>query len=126
MAATIDRSTPLAPSDDTSLGKICSLLTSKDDTSRFVGLALLKSVLDNCPDLRSDPAAILAVWKSISSKFLHRLLRSGCRKGDDGKNMLDLAVSVIHTFVLLLPDHEKQEEKMVGRIGSLVEALVPR
>ncbi|KAJ2898612.1 hypothetical protein MKZ38_003809 [Zalerion maritima] len=118
---------PPNPSDPTTLEKITTLLkTKKDDTSRFVGLALLKSVLDNSSGLRSDPAIITQLWRSISPKFLDRLLRSGGGKGDDNaKNMLSLAVSVLHTFAVLLPEEEKGDERAVDRIEGLVEALVP-
>lgn len=75
-----------APEQDTeavpSIAKIQGLLRSKDDTSRFVGLALLKSVLDNSPDLQKDDGVIQGLWDSISPKFLARLLKSGSQPGD--------------------------------------------
>ncbi|RYP41470.1 hypothetical protein DL767_000975 [Monosporascus sp. MG133] len=86
---------------DTSVEKIQQYLKAKDDTSRFVGLALLKSVLDNSPTLQSDGETITSLWNSISPKFLDRLLRTGSRAGPDqkdSKDMLDLAVAVLHTF----------------------------
>ena len=103
--------------------KIQEFLKSKDDTSRFVGLALLKSVIDNSAALRQDEASILELWESISPKFLDRLLKSG-QKGS--RDMLDLAVSVIHTFSRLLPDEARRQSRLTGRVSPLVAALLKR
>lgn len=124
-------STSAVPPDEQqrSLDKIQALLKSKDDTSRFVGLALLKSVLDNSQDIRNDERSIVSLWESISSKFLDRLMRTGSSgegAGQNAKDMLDLAVSVLHTFVNLLPDHAKAGSKLVGKIPLLVSCLVRR
>lgn len=109
--------------------KIEELLKSKDDTSRFVGLALLKSVLDNSAEIQTDEATIVSLWESVPPRFLDRLLRtgSGSRASQkDGKDMLDIAVAVLHTFASLLPDDAKRESKLVGRIPLLTAALLPR
>ncbi|KAK4230821.1 Neurochondrin-domain-containing protein [Podospora fimiseda] len=110
-----------------SIQKIQTLLGAKDDTSRFVGLALLKSILDNTPELRSNEEAIVTLWGSISHKFLDRLIRTGSKQQsskEDAKNMLDLAVSVLHTFATLLPEDARKESKMVDRIPQLVACLL--
>ena len=112
-----------------SVQKIQTLLKTKDDTSRFVGLALLKSVLDNSETLRDDQDLILTLWESIPPKFIDRLLRTG-QQGQsasrkNAKDMLDLAVSVLHTFTALVPV-EKRDDKFVGRIPRLVASLVQR
>lgn len=107
--------------------KIQGLLRAKDDTSRFVGLALLKSVLDNSPQLREDETAIAALWQSVSPKFLDRLLRSGSKRpslGEDARDMIDIAVAVLHTFSALLPDNVKQDSTLVGRIPALVSVVL--
>lgn len=112
-----------------SLDQIQSMLKAKDDTSRFVGLALLKSVLDNSEELRNDADTVSGLWGSISPKFLDRLLKTGSstQSGQkDAKNMLDLSVSVIHTFVLLLPDQAKRDKRLVGRMPLLVSSLLRR
>ena len=110
-----------------SLQKIQYLLKSKDDTARFVGLAILKSALDNSPELRQDEDAVTALWVSISPNFLDRLLRTGSgektQPQKEAKEMLDLAVSVIHTFAVLLPDNEKAGSKFYARIPRLVSCL---
>ncbi|KAK1769142.1 e9b59b6a-f39c-4d2a-9b94-75afe2ab05bc [Phialemonium atrogriseum] len=116
-----------APSDEQqrSIEKIQTLLKSKDDTSRFVGLALLKSVLDNSQDVRDDEQSILSLWESISPKFLDRLMRTGSgQTAQNAKDMLDLAVSVLHIFANLLPDHAKGDPRFVGKIPPLVSCLV--
>lgn len=109
--------------------KIQALLKTKDDTSRFVGLALLKSVLDNSPQLREDEATITALWQSVSPKFLDRLLRSRSKKSSsskDAKDMIDIAVSVLHIFSSLLPDHCKTDASLVSRIPALVPVVLQR
>ncbi|UNI21514.1 hypothetical protein JDV02_007497 [Purpureocillium takamizusanense] len=106
---------------------IHELLRTKDDTKRFVGLAMLKSVLDNSPQLREDHQLVQALWSSISAKFLDRLLKTGSKSSSSNhtaRNMLDLAVSVLHTFIALLPQESRGEAKLTGRIPGLVNALL--
>jgi hypothetical protein len=119
-----------------SVHKVKTLLRAKDDTSRFVGLALLKSVLDNTPELRNDEEAVVSLWGSIPSKFLDRLIRTGSKQHKsaaasssdssrkDTNDMLDLAVSVLHTFAVLLPENAKQNPKLLDRIPQLVAGLL--
>lgn len=112
----------------TSFETMQDLLQSKDDTSRFVGLALLKPVLDNA-QLAQDPEQLRKLWEAISPKFLDRLLRA--RPNDtiskaEAQNMVDLAASVLHTFTALLPEGSREERRLVGRTGPLVKALVER
>ncbi|KAH8909620.1 DUF1941-domain-containing protein [Coniochaeta sp. PMI_546] len=126
MAEASDRARDPAGDGAPSLQKIQSLLKSKDDTARFVGLAMLKAALDNSPELRQDQEAVVALWVSISPKFLDRLLRTGSGENPsqkEGKEMLDLAVSVIHIFAVLLPDNEKAGSKFFDRIPRLVTCL---
>ncbi|RYP47406.1 hypothetical protein DL768_006521 [Monosporascus sp. mg162] len=112
---------------DTSVEKVQQYLKAKDDTSRFVGLALLKSILDNSPTLQSDEETITSLWNSISPKFLDRLLRTGSRAGPDqkdSKDMLDLAVAVLRTFTVLLPDEAKQDASSKETAGVIIETLL--
>lgn len=107
--------------------KIRHLLRAKDDTQRFVGLALLKSVLDNSPPLRRDEQAVQLLWESLSSRFLDRLLSTGSNPANaNAKQMLDLAVSVLHTFAALLPSPSRAEPKFTGRVPGLVDAVLHR
>lgn len=109
--------------------RIQHLLKTKNDTSRFVGLALLKSVLDNSPQLREDEEAVTTLWQSVSPKFLDRLLRSGAKQGHsskDARDMIDIAVAVVHIFSVLLPDESKKDQSLVGRIPALVSVVLHR
>ncbi|KAF8857174.1 DUF1941-domain-containing protein [Acephala macrosclerotiorum] len=108
------------------LQKMQDLLRAKDDTSRFVGLALLKSVLDN-GHLTQESEALRDMWESLSPKFLDRLLRA--RQNEkisqtDSKDMVDLAVAVLHTLTILLPDDCRRDKRLTGRTAPLVKALV--
>ncbi|KAJ4292248.1 hypothetical protein N0V88_005879 [Collariella sp. IMI 366227] len=115
---------------DGSIQKIKTFLGAKDDTSRFVGLALLKSVLDNNSELRSNEEAVASLWESIPSRFLDRLIRTGSKQkpagssGKESNDMLDLAVSVLHTFASLLPENTNQDGKIIDRIPQLVACLL--
>ena len=110
-----------------SIQKIQTLLKTKDDTSRFVGLALLKSVLDNSQELREDEEAVTTLWESIPPKFLDRMIKTGSRPNasrNDGQHMLDIVVAILHTFVSLLPERLARDEKMLDRIPHLVACLL--
>lgn len=123
-AAAINEEVEATPS---TLAKIEELLKTKDDTQRFVGLALLRSVLDNSEEIRQNGPLIQHFWSCISSKFLDRLIRMGSKPSKpDAKEMLDLAVSVIYTFAILLPEGRKGQSKLVDRIPKLVEATLYR
>ncbi len=116
------------------LEQILSLLSSRDDTSRFVGLALLKSLLDNHEALRSDPDITAKCWAAVPASFLDRLLRSNtsisgneaaeksARSVEETSNMVDLAVGVIHSFTLLLGS-VGSDAKLAGRTPALVAVL---
>ncbi|KAH6604275.1 hypothetical protein Trco_007721 [Trichoderma cornu-damae] len=111
--------------DEANITKIQVLLQAQDDTQRFVGLALLKSVLDNSPGLRKSHDAVQRLWESLPAKFLDRLLRTGSNPSKrDAKEMLDLAVSVLHTFAALLPEGATSRPKFTDRIPRLVGAVL--
>lgn len=104
------------------------LLKARDDTSRFVGLALLKSVLDN-EALVNDSERLHVLWEAISPKFLDRLLRAeqgGKTSKEEARNMIDLAVSILHTFTVLLPEASRKEKRLTGRTAPLIRALLQR
>jgi hypothetical protein len=111
------------------LEQIKGLLSAKDDTSRFVGLALLKSVLDNRPELRQDVVLVKSIWEAIPAKFLDRLLRARGSQNvtrAEAKHMVDIAVSVIHTFAVILPAEFLENDKLIGRSAALANVLVQR
>lgn len=108
------------------LDQIIFLLQAKDDTRRFVGLSLLRTLLDKHESLRDDPAVILRCWNAIPTNFLKRLLKARPteqRSQDEAKNMVTLAVSVIQAFTTLLDAQELENERMAALCGSLVAAL---
>lgn len=89
-----------------SLDKALSLLQASDDTSQFVGLALLKSLLDNHAELRDSKETIVRCWKAVPANFLDRLLKarpSEERPKEEAQHMIGLAVAVIYAFLTLLP-----------------------
>ncbi|KAH7348543.1 Neurochondrin-domain-containing protein [Rhexocercosporidium sp. MPI-PUGE-AT-0058] len=110
----------------TTFQKMQDLLRAKDDTSRFVGLALLKTVLDN-GQLINDPQRLRVLWDALSPKFLDRLLRARQNEKvskSDSKDMVDLAVAVLHTFSILLSEEARREKRLTERIAPLVKALI--
>jgi len=124
-----DTASPAMGDSAAGLEQIKGLLKAKDDTSRFVGLALLKSVLDTQAQLREDAALVNSLWQAISPKFLDRLLRATRNDHitrDEAKNMVDIAVGVLHTFAILLPQECRDDKRLVGRIDALVNCLVQR
>jgi hypothetical protein len=113
--------------DGSTIPKLKALLSAKDDTQKFVGLALLKSVLDNSPQIRDDEAAVQDLWVNISPKFLDRLLRTGSNpSNENSKEMLSLVISILHTFSILLPSKAASDNSFTGRIPSLIGAAVYR
>ena len=124
--APIEATMSLDPSS--TIEKMKDLLQAKDDTSRFVGLALLKSVLDN-GQLAQDTETLRSLWEAMSPKFFDRLLRAPQSEKvnkAESKDMADLAVAVLHTFAILLPVDSRKEKRWTARAGPLVMALLQR
>ena len=97
---------PASPDPNKALEQVLTLLKSKDDTQRFVGLALLRATLDNNTNLQKDTDVLARCWTAIPPIFLDRLFRaqSNTSKEDgEAKSMFELAIAVIHAFVVLLP-----------------------
>ena len=108
------------------LAQTLMLLKSKNDTSRFVGLSLLRTLLDTHVSLRDDPVTITRCWIAISPKFLKKLLqarRTDKRSEDEAHNMVTLAVSVIYAFTVLLEQEALEEQQVTGLCGALIESL---
>ncbi|OAA71382.1 hypothetical protein ISF_01933 [Cordyceps fumosorosea ARSEF 2679] len=119
-----DKPVQQAPSGN-NITKLKALLKSKDDTQRFVGLALLKSLLDNTPEIRNDEAAVRDLWSHISPKFLDRLLRTGANPANaNAKDMLDIGVSILYTFSVLLAATDTAADAFTARIPGLVAAAL--
>lgn len=119
-----DTDVPKDPSK--SLDQIFDLLRAKDDNSRFVGLALLKPVLDKQADLQNDAGILERCWAAIPAKFLDRLLKAGAnekKSKEESISMVELAVAVMHAFIRLLPQNLQDNTKIIGRIKGLINAL---
>ena len=113
------------PATGKSLDKALALLQASDDTSRFVGLALLKSMLDNHIELRDSKETITRCWKGVPATFLDRLLKarpSEKRSKEEAQNMIGLAVAVIHVFLTLLPQEALEHEGFNVRLENLSAA----
>ena len=113
------------------LEKALEFLKAKDDTSRFVGLALLKPVLESELSQESGReeegtrAIIGQCWRAIPVKFLDRLLRAkpeGKRTKEEASSMIGLAVAVLHAFMTILETPEK-DGRFVGRVPLMMSAL---
>ncbi|RKF73691.1 putative duf1941 family protein [Golovinomyces cichoracearum] len=105
--------------------KIKNLFSAKEDTSRFVGFGLLKTVLDNGQVIR-DADKLQMLWESVPSKFLDRLLRAQMNEkisNQEAQYMVDLATSVLNVFVNLLPETYLRKKRLTSRIHSLIKAL---
>ena len=113
------------------LEKALGFLKAKDDTSRFVGLALLKPVFERELSQQIDTeedgirAVIEQCWRAIPVKFLDRLLKAkpdGKRTTEEAGSMVSLAVAVLHAFMTILGGPEK-DDRFVGRVPLLMSAL---
>jgi hypothetical protein len=128
MAEPSQTSNPQLSDSSGTYDKLIELLKTKNDTSRFVGLALLKSILDN-GQLAQDPDRIHVIWESLSPKFLKRLLRA--RENDktsrsEARDMLNLSVSILYTLTNLLPESDLKNKRLTVLSNPLVEALLHR
>lgn len=100
---------PASPDSNKALEQVLTLLNSKDDTPRFVGLALLRAMLDNNTDLQKDTDVLARCWTAIPSIFLDRLFRAHAKvpeENGEAKSMFELAVALVHSFVVLLPQEK--------------------
>ena len=113
------------------LAKALEFLRGKDDTSRFVGLALLKPVLEqelsqqSSTEERGTRAMIERCWGAIPVKFLDRLLKAkpeGKRTKEEAGSMVGLAVAVLHAFLTIVDVPEK-DDRFLGRVPLLMSAL---
>ena len=107
------------------------LLKKHDDTSRFVGLALLKPVLEqelnqyDDTDEGESAEIIQRAWGTIPAKFLDRLLKARSREGrsrEEAENMVGVAVAVLQAFMGLL-ESPQTDEKFIGRVSVLMSIL---
>ena len=119
---------PETPKD---LEAALTLLGKNDDTSRFVGLALLKPVLEQALEDanntlgESQLALIQRCWKAIPLRFIDGLLKAKAnekRSREEATSMVALAVSVLNAFTALSSSSEI-DEKVMSRIPLLKAVL---
>lgn len=119
---------PKHPSKD--LEAALTLLKKNDDTSRFVGLALLKPVLEQTlssnyvADREERNALLQRCWDAIPGTFMNRLLKARAtdkRTEEEASNMADLAVAVSYAFINFL-ESPQLDEKFINQV--LVFSLV--
>ncbi|KAL8677519.1 MAG: hypothetical protein Q9186_006061 [Xanthomendoza sp. 1 TL-2023] len=87
------------------LDEALQLLRDKDDTSRFIGLARLKAILDNKKEFLGDSDVIAKCWAAVPTGFLDRLLRAGDQKSNqvvDRDWVISLAVCLLETKTRIL------------------------
>lgn len=106
-----------------------TLLRKNDDTSRFVGLALLKPVLERelsheyTTDEGENFSLIQRCWGAIPVKFLNRLLKARAnekRTKEEAHSMLGLAVAVMYAFMGLL-ESPHTDEKFISQVRQISE-----
>lgn len=109
-----------------SLEQVLSYLKKKDDTSRFLGLTLLRPLVDN-ETFRSNPDSISECWTALSTSYLRRLLRAEQneqRSQAESRLLVDLAVGVLHAFSQLLPQEALESDKMISMSEGLIHSLI--
>lgn len=132
MAQGIETTEPVAVNaHPKGLEKALEYLKAKDDTSRFVGLALMKPLLEEKLNQQSGTeekgirALIERCWRAIPIKFLDRLLKAkpdGKRTQEEADSMVGLAVAVLHAFLIFAEAPEK-DDRFIGRMPLLMSAL---
>lgn len=69
------------PTDSQTVEQCLGFLSRKDDTSRFVGLAILSSLITHL----QDRAVLVRCWEALDPRFLDRLLKAGACGLPEGK-----------------------------------------
>ncbi|MCJ1401234.1 hypothetical protein MMC11_004446 [Xylographa trunciseda] len=118
--AVVELEDKIAPPDRSAgLEQIFACLKSKDDTQRFVGLTLLMRYLEG---IQGDYDLISKCWTAVPGLFLTRLLRAKVANDKDdiqGKEeaeiKFELGVTVLHTFVSMLPIQYLQDLLVAGQ-----------
>ncbi|MCJ1352679.1 MAG: hypothetical protein MMC33_002663 [Icmadophila ericetorum] len=89
------------------LQQIFDLLKVKDDTQRFVALSLMKYLLEGNGSLQRNIPVLMQCWTAIPPTFLTRIFKSQAQASTDpnAKNLFELAVSIVHSFIVLLQNH---------------------
>ena len=106
------------PDHSAALEQIFTCLKTKDDTQRFVGLTLLMRYLEG---IQGNYDLIVRCWKAVPGTFLTRLLRAkvtndkeDIQSKEETQIKFELGVTVLHTFISLLPTEYLQDLLVVG------------
>ncbi|KAL8998648.1 MAG: hypothetical protein Q9169_002308 [Polycauliona sp. 2 TL-2023] len=102
-------------------------LKSEDHQTKLIGMGQLNAIINTDTNLatrfRNDETAILKAWDTISGRFLDRLLSIVEYKGEqviDRDWVANQAVSMIHTFLKLVPESLRNDKKFTKRIDKLL------
>ncbi|KAI4171933.1 MAG: hypothetical protein LQ346_008679 [Caloplaca aetnensis] len=101
-------------------------LKDGDDTSKFIGLSQLRSILVENPELRFNQDLIFNCWVAIPPRFLFRLLRATDYRGErtlDRDYIFGLAVAIIHAVPSLLSGSSGDGKEFHDQIPRLLAAL---
>ncbi|KAG4305995.1 hypothetical protein PORY_000905 [Pneumocystis oryctolagi] len=107
--------------EETLSSRCFSLMKSKEDTPKFVALAMLPSILSKTPLCAID------YWKALDFQWIDRLLKAGpeessCEKEQDiYMEYRTLALNILLSFASF--PELSQDRNMIERIPSLVSIL---
>ncbi|KYQ91900.1 hypothetical protein DLAC_07137 [Tieghemostelium lacteum] len=82
--------------DDPAFKQCLTLLESKIDEEKFVGILLVKSLIQP-----TDTRALCRVYRSIGLEFIYRLLQSPTSNGEESISYYNLAMTLLSTFSAL-------------------------
>ncbi|MCJ1276451.1 hypothetical protein MMC21_004256 [Puttea exsequens] len=108
-----------------------ALLKKADDTSRFLGLAILKPILEqelsqsNGNSPQDESILVYHCWAAIPANFLTRLLKAkpnDKRSKEEARNMVAVAVAILHSFWRLL-EYPQEDAKFLKQVSMLSPAL---
>ena len=117
----VDEASGLSKKHAIALEQIFSLLQSPDDTTKFIGLALLRGVLTKIDSKEMQESyRVIApkCWNAIPVNFLDRLFNQFTKmvqddtSAPDARPMFELAFNVTHAFVCLLSIPENRHALM--------------
>eukprot|EP01132_Coremiostelium_polycephalum_P003721 gene3721-4634_t len=114
--------------NDPSFQKCLSLLSSNVDEEKFVGIILVKNLIQ--PD---DYVCLNEVYNALGLDFLYRLLQTPSTKGEESISYINLSVSILSTFSTLetppSPDNNSNslENSILYKISQnpLIKEIVP-
>ncbi|KAL8663960.1 MAG: hypothetical protein Q9168_007999 [Polycauliona sp. 1 TL-2023] len=102
-------------------------MTDKNDETKLVGMGRLNAIVNSDTDLaimfRGEKESIVNAWDMVPGRFLDRLLAVVEYNGEQVVErdwVANQAVSLIHTFVKLVPEATRNNKKFSKRIDKLL------